>query len=100
MINSVFQNQRTMREIPISYKPKESLKESRSMYKEISEAINVGNAIFVIILVNTFTITKYINRATKYVIEHEVVYLSIGLGMLYSVVLSGRLNLIKNISLS
>ena len=57
-------------------------------------------SIFVIILVNTFTITKYINRATKYEIENEVVFMGITLGLFYSTIFSGSLNLIKNISLS
>ena len=44
--------------------------------------------------------TNYINRGTRYNIKPEIVYLSITLGLLYTTILSGKLNLIKNISLS
>ncbi len=76
------------------------LRKAFSFSYEISEAINVGTALFVIILVNSFTITKYINRKTDYSIDIEMVYLSITLGLLYSTIFSGKLNLVKNISLS
>lgn len=49
-----------IQEVTISPK-KVDLKEKMGFYKTLSEALNVGNALFVIILVNTFTITKYIN---------------------------------------
>lgn len=70
-------------------------------YKEIIfKSLNVSTALFIIILVNTFTIKKYINRATSSTVKPELVYLSISLGLLYSAIFSGKLNLIKNISLS
>ena len=60
----------------------------------------MGISIFIIIFVNSFTIKKYINWATDFEIEVDFVYLNITLGLLYSTIFSGKLNLVKNISLS
>lgn len=62
--------------------------------------LNAGTAIFIIILVNSQTTKKYIGRATVYKVSADVLYLNITLGLFYSTVFSGKLNLVKNISLS
>ncbi len=75
-------------------------KQKMTKTQSVLAHLNISTAIFIIILTNTFTVSKYFLQATTFEIENERIYLSITLGLLYTAVFSGKLNLIKNISLS